>query len=299
MAWKKTGKPQAVKCNHALHAKFATMEPAPNDRPMRIANRKFLRSAILEGRFRNCNYASAFCKQTGKLYRVNGKHTSSILNEMNGEAPKDLWAIVEEYECDTLEDVAKLYSTFDVAKSARTPSDINRAYAASHPDLEALPERCINVSATGMSYYLRACKSTAKSMSTSNDSQERRAQRLLEYPNFVCFLSRIIGTSKEVRNKLARGPVAAAMFGTWLKSQSDASDFWLLTRDDSHPKPNDATRVLSRFLLKCSVGRRNRTADTASELEVYTRCIHAWNAWRKGESTTLKYFADKPVPAIS
>jgi len=298
MAWKKLSKPQSVKANHALHAKFALMEAAPNDRPMKLGNRKSLRSAILEGRFRNCNYASAYCVQTGKTYRVNGKHTSSILNEMNGEAPKDLWAIVEEYECDTLEDVAKLYSTFDVAKSARTTGDINCMYAAACPELEKLPHRVINLSVTGMEYFFTAAKTGRGIYRGGNNSPDAKAQRLLEFPEYVLFVARIVGTNKAVLKKMGRGPIAAAMFGTWQKNKSMASDFWIQVRDESATK-GDATRTLASFLFECGVARRARTGTAVGENEIFVKCIHAWNAWRKGEATSLKYYANKPVPAIS
>jgi hypothetical protein len=35
-----------------------------------------------------------------------------------------------------------------------------------------------------------------------------------------------------------------------------------------------------------------------SDREFYVKCLHAWNAWRRGEETSMPYYPDKPAPAI-
>jgi hypothetical protein len=295
MAWKMNGKPQTMKCNHALSAKFASMEPAPNDRPVRLSNKKAIRNAILEGRFRTCEWASVECKQTGKTYRVNGKHTSTILSEMNGEAPKDLYVIVEEYLADTLEDVAKLYATFDLARSSRTTGDINYAYAASVPELSTMPRKLINLCATGMHYHFNSGKAGG---SASKVNQDVRAQRLIEYPEYVEFMGRVVGGRADSIKKLARGPVAAAMFATWQKDPQAASDFWILVREETHPDAKNASRKLAKFLTVAGVRASRGNLVSATEHEMYVKCLHAWNAWRKGLPTNLQYHADKQAPDI-
>jgi len=296
MAWKMIGKPQTMKCNHALSAKFASMEPAPNDRPIKVLNKRQIRNAILEGRFRTCEWASVNCKQTNKCYRVNGKHTSTILSEMNGEAPKNLYVIVEEYEADTLEDVAKLYSTFDLARSSRTMGDINLSFAASVPSLASLGSKVLNTCSTGMKYYFLNGKNNG---GVSSNTQETHAQRLVEYSEFVEFVNRIYGGKQEHKKKLLRGPVVAAMFGTWLKSKSAASEFWILVREESHGDPKSPTRKLAKFLNFTGVRANRGTTTSCTEHEMYVKCIHAWNAWRKDEPTGLQYYADKAAPAFT
>ncbi len=59
-------------------------------------------------------------------------------------------------------------------------------------------------------------------------------------------------------------------------------------------------RKLARYLLTVGVhvGGGTHKIKTASQREVYVKCIHAWNAWRKEESTDMKYYVDKEIPAI-
>lgn len=296
MGWKLIEKPNVVRATNALATKFMGMEPVPNDRPLSGARKKILRNAIIEGRFRTCEWAEVFCKETGKTYRVNGKHTSTIISEMNGEAPKDLCIIHEKYEADKLSDIANLYATFDVRASNRTTNDINAAYAASVPELAQLPKRIINVSVTGMSYSERSCKSGGNHHGSA--LPEERAQKLLIYPEFPVFVNRIVSKPDSCRHIL-RGPVVAAMKSTWDKNKTAASEFWQLVRDESHPSNKDATRTLAKFLNRARVRSNARSVDESiSEVMMYVKCLHAWNAWRKGEATTLQYHADKPVPAL-
>jgi hypothetical protein len=31
---------------------------------------------------------------------------------------------------------------------------------------------------------------------------------------------------------------------------------------------------------------------------MYVKCLHAWNAWRRGEATSLQYYAKAPLPDV-
>lgn len=250
-----------------------------------------LHRAVKNQRFRSANWAIAYCKETKQKYRINGKHTSTMFSGMNGEFPKGLYVVLEEFECDTLLDVADVYCTYDQKKSARTNGDINRIFAAVEPDFDDVPARSINAIISGISYALWED-------SYYSQDAESRAQLILTNKEFALFVHSILsdGEAKDAK-RCARSPVIAAMFLSWKKSKTDAAKFWAAVRDGTGAKPEDADRKLNKLLL--TVGLRLRRTDIPSmgHREMLVKCIHAWNAWRKGETTDMRFHADKPTPA--
>lgn len=293
MAWKMVGKPATHKVTHALAERYATMEPAPGDRFLKSSRVDYLTNAATGGHFRTCEWASAHCKETGKTYRVNGKHTSTAFAAMNGSLPKDIHVIAEHYECDTLEDVAKLYATFDTRNSIRTTSDINRSFAAGIEDLASIGPDIINVCVTGMSM------ATWGSGEHRNVGAEVRANLLNQSPDFVLWVANTIGNKSEKTRHVFRGAVVAAMFQTWQKAKKDATAFWGLVLDGSGPSHTSPDRVLHKFLLTSRV-RILARAGTAAPIDnraLMAKCLHAWNAWRRNTTTDLKYHASAKMPA--
>jgi hypothetical protein len=288
--WKSLGVPKVERLTKRLAKYYAEMEPAPNDRPLSRKRIEMLRKEVNEERFRTCEWAEATCGETAKLYRINGKHTSTLFNEMNGEFPTEpIHVICQRYECDTLADVASLYSTFDSKISSRSQQDINRIFAAAHPDLKDIPARIISRCVTGMSYAVWGLKGD------SGVSQEKRAQLLIEHPNFVLWFVSVLTADAQFLN---RGPVVAAMFQTYQKAQRDSNEFWV--RDGSGARPTAPDRKLQKYLLQTSVGvgagcRSEKERDDSRAM--YCRCVHAWNAWRRGDTTDLKYYAKSKLPA--
>lgn len=295
MSWSMVGQPRVEKATKKLAQYFSEMEPAPNDRPLRESRVSFLKGQVEEEKFRTCEWASVACKQTGKVYRVNGKHTAVMLSSMNGSFPSGISIIVEKYEADTLEDVASLYSTFDSKVSARSQQDINRIFAASHPDLAKVSYSTIGKCVTGMSYATFGIASAKNSSQT----QEQRAHLLLEHPGFVLWIHNLIGTGGKDSAFLYRGSVVAAMFSTFMKSHKGADEFWYAVKDGTGTKPSSPDRKLQRYLISTAVGFGRGTASGKQrddQRAMYCKCIHAWNAWRKDGTTDLKYYASAKVP---
>jgi hypothetical protein len=128
---------------------------------------------------------------------------------------------------------------------------------------------------------------------------------MLEHPEFVVWLSGILTAGREGENRqrakhLNRQPVAAAMFATYQRSQSASLEFWTAVRDETDTAPTMPTRKLARYLLTVGVdsGSGASRIRTVPPREMYVKCLHAWNAWRKGETTNLNYYPDKEVPSI-
>ena len=95
---------------------------------------------------------------------------------------------------------------------------------------------------------------------------------------------------------MMRMSVIAAMFKTWRMDPEDASDFWLAVRDDSNDEKKSPRRVIYKFLTESKVGRGARKV---SEVEVFVKCLQAWNAYRNGDrEVTLRWSENTPTPEV-
>jgi hypothetical protein len=90
------------------------------------------------------------------------------------------------------------------------------------------------------------------------------------------------------------------MHSSYQKSRRDANEFWLAVRDGTGATPKSPDRVLNRFLLsKAVIGSKTsrHAAGLVSPREMFVKCLHAWNAWRRDTTTDLKYHAQAKIPA--
>lgn len=294
MARRYLEKPVTVKCTRPLVQRFYDMPAWDGDRDLKHRITRTIAQLVRSNDFRVASFASAYCKEDGKEYRVNGKHTSHVLAEMNGDFPKDLYANVERHECDTREDVAKLYATYDNPAHNRSNIDIYQAFAAAHPDLIGTPKMILSVCASGIAYSIWED-------AIYQHQREERAGLLVASPEFVVSCAALLKGTKKAVGHVRRSPVVAAMFRTFSKSRKQSEEFWSLVRDGSGPKHTSPDRKLYAHLMQTSVGRgRGADKDKVQEQhrEMYVKCIHAWNAWRGGNDTNLAYHSDKPTPPV-
>ena len=297
MSYELVGTPQTEKITQALAIKFRDMDPVPHDRPLNPKRLTAYRKMLNAGLFRPVQWATVHCNETQATYRANGKHTSNLFAEFEN-LPQDIYATVEHYHCDTLDDVARLYATFDSRTQVRTTNDINRAFAAIDDDLSQIPTKVINLCVTAMA-YAKYHGEYAKVPAAE------RAEALLEHANkqFVLWVYEVIGStsSNETYRLLWRSPVVAAMYSTFQKSRRDSNEFWMAVRDGTGVTPKTPDRVLNRFLLSRTIGKSGATSKHASALasprEMFVKCLHAWNAWRRDLPTDLKYHAQGKIPA--
>jgi hypothetical protein len=295
--WKLIETPKVRQVTHALANKFRDMEPAPGDRPLRDNRVEALKKAVIGKQFRTCEWASAYCKATKKVYRVNGKHTSTLMSELNGET-KSLSVIEEHYHCDTLDDVAALYATFDTRNSARSTGDINAIFAGACPELADVDKVTINSCVSGMATAI-----WGDTTSKWNITPETRAGLLAPNASFVLWINEMChGVRGQERSIIRRSPVIAAIFQTYQKDKKAAAEFWLLVRDGSGDKHTSPDRKLNKFLLTSRLGLINRknspTHNTVGYREMRVKCLHAWNAWRRGATTDLRFYTDADDPKV-
>lgn len=286
-------KPKIVKVTHALAKEFAEMEKAPGDREISPRRMAYLTDAIKAGEFRTAEWSYCICD--GKKYRTNGKHTSNIMAEMNGELPDNIFVSVCGYEAESMGGVADCYCTFDNRASARSTGDINRAFWASSAGLEDVPAKIVNCCVTGIAIAKHG------DGYASATRPEERAMAMRTHGKFFLWSAALNDGHTKSNAFMFRGPVVAAMFKTWQKSAQAATEFWSLVRDGSGTSPKTADRKLQKFLLEtaCANGRgASPGGKMCGQREMMCRCITAWNAWREGAGTELKYFPSAAIPTV-
>lgn len=293
--WTQLDKPTAQKMSFALAEEFRDMEPCPHDRPLSPKRLNALQAKFDNGEFRACVWAKCYCEETKKWYRVNGKHSSTMFAEMNGKLPRghNFFVLIESYCCPTLEDVAKLYSSFDSRQSARSAGDIYRVFAATNAEVSDIGPKIIRNCAGAIAYAIHA-------QFDNSTTPEQRALLMLENTDFVRWANALCFDKES--SHVNRVPVLAAAFKTFRKAPKEATAFWEAVRDGSGANFRDADRVLNKYLLKTRVGRTGGIAvmgnSDSGRHEMFVKCIHAWNAWRRDERTALKYHPTSKTPNV-
>lgn len=305
-----------MRINTNLLNEFHFMDRAPQDRKLRQPLLKFIMKEMAEGKFRTCVWASCYCAFTKLSHRMNGQHTNTAIWKRveSGLPMGDVFITVERYKCETMAEMAELYATFDRTKSCRNQNDVNQIYSAAVESLSDVSARSINQSVNGIIHGLH--NDHTKEENTTHLDPEDRACQILEYPKFALWLHSIfspVETDEDTGSSghLQRQSVTSCMFKGWRISRQAATEFFTAVRDASGAKPKDPDRKINAYLINAAVrghgntraslngarGPRNHK-EPVTPREMHVKTIHAWNAWRKGETTRLQYHADAPIPKM-
>jgi hypothetical protein len=104
--------------------------------------------------------------------------------------------------------------------------------------------------------------------------------------------------AKDTKHML-RVPVLTAMIATFRKGQGDATRFWTAVRDGENLLRKSGPFALREFLKSASLysGSNNvQQRIVVDRRAIYAKCLHAWNAWRDGRETGLRYLPAAPLP---
>lgn len=301
MGWELVGHPKTVKITKKLAADWAAMEPVGADRPLSEIRLQVYAKMLKEGGFRPVSWAKVHVEETGETYRVNGKHTSTLFSTADPPEGVQLYAVLEEYRADTSLDASALYATFDSKTQTRTVTDINRQFASVIPELAGYDTVTINLMVGSLNYNIMETNQGNKKTTAA------KAEALFENVERIQWVLGIIGhrTGKGrglgiTFNPLWRVPVVAAMLKTYDKAKGSATEFWTAVRDETGSSPDKPDRRLAKWLgaFRLVGGKSDRGVVRyyTQPREFYVRCITAWNAWRGGEKTELKYFPAAKVP---
>jgi hypothetical protein len=280
--------PEIVRATPELIKEFKDMTPCPNDRNVRPRDLENLRRQFREDKLRAPEWASALCEETSLEYRVNGKHTSIVLDEELPEGA-EFYVILTRFYCKTLQNVADLYATFDSSISSRKVGDIYRAYAGSDPELMTkVPHDLLQYLPIGIAFARWGEKAKVQ-------PADAKAKHFLENRDFALWAVDVLRGARGDADYLLRGPVIAAIKRTYEKDKVAASNFWKAVRSGNGANPLHGDRVLQKYLLSTvllgsGIGKVSRRVDSPTAM--YHKCISAWNSWRQGREIRLLQYRD-------
>ncbi len=222
----------------------------------------------------------------GKTYRVNGGHSSLMLEELNGDFPGGMVAIVDTFECDSRADIADLFRQFDPKASARSKLQEVNAAKAVYAALSDVSPTNVNRAADGVARYQRYILGQRL-----NDDDKIRLVH--EHTKFILFADEFMQVPFMVKIG-----ARVALFETHRQSPSLAWKFWTEVKDESNSKPGSGSRKLTAFLRKVHKPQSPKENLLGSLECVYAKCIHAANQFKHGGSTQLSFHPKAGAPKL-
>lgn len=253
----------------------------------------YLRNQMKKGLFLDGDIAFAQLSYNGnEQILVNGQHQLEALLVLRNFSINILYRM---YECDTPEDLSALFRQFD-ANRIRTLASCVRV-EGNALGIEWPPRIQSLVVSGGIMIEKKAHRSKDDKVKLLKkyESLGNLINEIIEHPPRI----RAIAKADMIRH-IKRKAVIAAMLLTFDKNPTDAKQFWIEVRDGVGIGMASPAYKLRNWLMKMSLFRRNAGAgiNLATDQEFLGRCIRAWNAYRNGTSTDLRYYPEKPVPEL-
>jgi len=261
-----------------LALQFRDMEASPTERDLDPRRVNHLKEKAIAGMLVSFNWATA---QLGnRTLRMNGRHSSTMLTELNGEFPENAIAHIDAYKVDNEEGLALLFRQFDDRKSGRQPIDVSGAYQGLYEPLRGINKQLTKRGVEAVAWWR---KQIEKAPAPSGDD----VYSLMGETGLHDFL-RWLPTIFNVKTKeMEVTAVVAAMYATYNASTTGAHEFWsAVARNGISYDDNAPATVLDEWLKKLAtkVPANADLISTVGAAQYYQGCIYAWNAYRKNMS---------------
>lgn len=275
------GSTEIIPLTRSVAEDFATMPSWKGERPLNQRRVDLLRDEADRGAFHSPVWSVA--KVGNATYRMDGQHSSTMLSQLpKDKFPRNLKVTIREFECSSATDLPILFSKFDRSWSSRSIKERIIAAAAIYRDMPKI----------GADYIVRGTGGIVFSMNKmSGDKGDQRTEILSNANNrsFICWYYNI-----STSHLVWRVPVVAAIYEMWQIDREDAEKFLTaIAKGGENKQPIIAIR---EFLLKAKSTGGNSPGQGSPPRMIYARCIKAWNAWRNGETTSLRYSATADLP---
>lgn len=267
---------------------FSSLPTTSGDRDRRSRKGKRqisgLFSKLRNGIFHTPKWAVAILD--GKTYRVNGGHSSLMLEELNGDFPDGMVAIIDTFECDSRADIADLFRQFDPKDSARSKLEEVNAAKAIYDALSDVSPTNVKRAVDGIARY----RTYILGQWLNNDDKIRLVH---DHTKFILFADEFLSIPFMVKIG-----ARVAMFETHSRSPSLALKFWSEVIDESKSQPKSGPRKLTEFLRRIHHPENNNQKLQGSVECTYAKCIHAANQFKHGGGTLLSYHAKAGPPKL-
>ena len=263
------------------------MPASPTERSFSESRSKKLKAAFESGLLMPCSWAKAVWE--GKEVRMNGQHSSHALCELE-EFPEGATVHMDVYEPKSKEGMAVLFRQFDARISGRSSTDCSHAYQGLYSEVAEFDEVKALAAIKGINKYHGL---SGEGEYFSGDELGKMFQNRT-YDKFIGFICDLLsGKCKELK----RAEVIAAIYGTYLISETKAVEFWSDVK--SAHKDGEASQVIDQQLEKdCDLTDTKKKMKPVSR---YAVCVKAWNCFvadGKVPSSGWSHPPQKALPAI-
>lgn len=257
--------------------RFLAMESVPNERPYHPVKGKYYADLMDAREFRRVEVAVCKCNANGITYRVNGQHTCHAVILRGKPYP----GVISYFVADSMEDVWRLYATFDV-HAPRTERQFMAGRRPLFADtrLHDVPYSVLNLCGTAL-FMLGDIGTTPVFESRRVMAKTIKADLVGSHVDEVLFVTQFA----EKRHMMRVG-VVTAMIATRRANDKEAGRFWeAIATGEMLGKTSCEYRLrevlLGRNSLNVPRGGKNAQRYT------YYVCISWWNSWRSGEKRSI------------
>lgn len=219
--------------------------------------------------------------EKGKKYRIDGGHSSHMLvHYANADFPEGLQVTVHTFRAKTLDEAMRLYEEFNKQGSTRTRMDLIKNRIGYESELDGVSLTSVKYAVAGIHkhYVLLAPKVKIDPL-----------DMISPHVGFIKWSATLTQ-----RRDFQKPSFVGAMFTTWRRDTKATREFWQLVYDRNSKSPQCPTRRLGDFMREI-IYDRNKLISWPHRGQ-YVKCIHAWNAWRKGTKTQLSYHRKAKLP---
>lgn len=218
-------------------------------------------------------------------YRGNGQHSSEVLSTLPDEQwDKSALVLLEHWECDSKDELPRLFFQFDYRKGARTPTDISVISIRNVEGYENVQVTPAKLALEGAHWYLN--RKEGIPLPTGDNKWEVLKRH--DVQPFVTWFSdsRAEGglavRGGNVSKILNHKGIAAFIYKTFSEDEKKAKRFWPEVIESGN-QDDYAPFTLHNFLEGWTENKNDFTLG-----ELYTACEKAWDAW----------VVDKPLQRI-
>jgi hypothetical protein len=282
--FKRMEKPQIILLTPEMAKRLLLQNNFDSQRKPRIFWINYLANKITQNRFTTGSIALAH--HNGTVVMVNGQHQCQAVMQVG----KKIYVTFEKYLCPEPSDVSELYREFD----SHLPRSLGDVVQVEIDSLglkwpKTLASRLASAGAMVLYGYPKG----------SNATKDVKVETIAYFLPANHEIIKLYAQSAKDFKHLNRGPVLTTMIASHNKCQRDWPGFWIPTRDGDNLRKNDPRKMLRDYLIEVLlVGGNTNGRHPVTYREMLCKSITAWNAYRKGTTTSLRYYPDKPMPRV-
>ena len=230
----------------------------------------------------------------GKTYRLNGQTRCHAWILLNDKAP-DVRMRHCHYVVPTMRDAVEMYASYDRPGSSRKYHHVAGMVWREAGLRDDYQMKLLCLVAAAASFDKGGCLIYAK----SKIKGRARMELAIEYSKFLRPIRDVMGAQNS-NPHMWREAVVCAILQTHKVARGASQDFWTKVRSGEMLRDGEPASCLRNWLLinrgNSGHGERAGPRHQAGFKEIYTKCIHAWNAFRRDDTTALKYYAKSEMP---